>query len=442
MWFLDRKDKKGLPLRWNQIRLSHLLIAMLILSLGFWVARQRIDSHERKISVQELESFSGRFYHSGSRNWFVKAVLGDDGDAGSVREINVHIFFEESEKLAHPIPFRHFPELKILKWRNGYQGELLLHIDDAKNLNELDLYSFPLSSKEVEAISRLKRLESLTLESCDFEDGCFSQLKGLASLKRLELSYLHWLTVSDLKVCESFRDLESIAVIRTNFSGSGVLDWSSLSSLRSVSFERCEIPDEVMEAIATTPNLQSLNLAPCIYNSEKLLSLLTKCKTLKSLRLYQAKPFGDPIWESISQLDQLEELTLFESKIDPQALQVLSSAKSLRKLTLVDVAAIDPAILSQFHHLSELRLFGKPFDSAFVGQLKDLPSLRRLHIGNNNLRLDDARLLLRTLPQITYVDLFPQEHISQEMLQPLRDEFPQVEFAESQLLLFDPRASQ
>lgn len=431
MWFFGRKNEKGYSLRWNQIRLSHLLIAMLILSLGFWVARQRIDSHERKISVQELESFSGRFYHSGSRNWFVKAVLGDDGDAGSVREINLHIFFEESEKLAHPIPFRHFPELKILKWRNGYQGELLLHIDDAKNLSELELESYSLSSKEVEAISRLKRLESLSLTSGIDEDSCFSQLKGLTSLKRIELSYLNWLTVSDLKVCESFRDLESIAVVRTKFSGSGVLDWSSLSSLRSVSFERCEIPDEVMEAIATTPNLQSLNLAPCIYNSEKLLSLLTKCKTLKSLRLYQAKPFGDPIWESISQLDQLEELTLFESKIDPHALQVLSSAKSLRKLTLVDVAAIDPAILSQFHHLSELRLYGTPFDSAFVGQLKKLPSLRRFHLGGNNLRLDDVKLLLRTMPQITYLDLFPQKQFSQEMVQSLREEFPHVEIVDS-----------
>ncbi|MGV3606428.1 MAG: hypothetical protein ACO1RA_08460 [Planctomycetaceae bacterium] len=432
MWFFGRKKEKGLSLRWNQIRLRHLLVAMLVISVAFWVVRQRIESSERKKAVQKLEKFSSQFYHSGSRNRFIKAILGDDGEAGTVRQIVFYGMIGKSNELMHPIPFRYFPELKLLKLRQQYQGEILLHIDDAKNLSELELEFYSLNSKEVEAISRLKRLESLSLTSCINEDSCVSQLKGLTSLKRIELRYLNGLTVSDLKVCESCRDLESIAVVRTKFSGSGVLDWSSLKSLHSVSFERCEVSDEIMEAIATTPNLQSLNLDSCIYNAEKLLGLLTKCKSLKSLRLYQAKPFADPIWESIAQLDQLEDLTLFESKMDPHALQVLSSAKSLRKLTLIDVAAIDPAILSQFHQLSELQLYGTPFDSAFVGQLKNLPSLRRFHLGANNLRLDDVRLLLRTLPQITYVDLFPQEHISEKMVQTLREEFPQVKFAKSE----------
>lgn len=435
MWLLGRKNEKGLSLRWNQIRLSHLLFAMLVISLGFWVVRQRIESHERKKAVQELERFSGQLYHSGSRNWFIKAILGDDGEAGTVSQIALHGIGEETNELVHPVPFRHFPELKILKFHYGYHGELLLHIDDAKNLSEFKLESYTLSSKEAEAISRLKRLETLSLTSCMDEDSCFSQLRGLTSLKQLELSYLRGLTVSDLKACESFRDLESITVVRTKFSGSSVLDWSSLRSLRSVSFERCDIPDEIIEAIATTPNLQSLNLDRCLFNAEKLLGLLTKCKTIKSLRLYQAKPFGDPIWESIAQLDQLEDLAIFESKIDSHALHVLSSAKSLRKLTFADVAAIDPAVLSQFHHLSELRLYGNTFDSTFIGQLKNLPSLRRFHLGGNNLRLDDVRLLLRTLPQITYADLLPQEYISEEMVKTLKEEFPQVEFANSSLWL-------
>ncbi len=429
MWFLGRKNKKGLPLRWNQIRLSHLLIAMLVISVGFWVVRQRIESYERKKAVQELDRFARTEFRGQSRGAWINAILGDDGRAGSLTKIGSNYLLEEGESGLFRL-VRHFPSLESLQWDNGLTTDEVLHIDDAKNLRDLDLTSFDFRCEEVKAISRLKRLESLSLTSCVFQDGCFSQLDGLIALKHLTLDHPHGIRVSDLKVCESFGDLESITIVRCDFTGSGLLDWRSLRSLASVSIRECVIPDELTDAIATAPNLQSLQLGSSVFNAEKL-QLSKKSTTLKKLSLQPSRSYDNSFWESIAQLEQLEELTLAWTYIDTRCLQLLSGSKSIRKLTLTYTSAIDPTVLSQFHHLSELRLYGTLFDSAFVGQLKNLPSLRRFHLGWNNLRLDDVKLLLRTMPQITYLDLFPQKQISQEMVQSLREEFPHVEIVDS-----------
>jgi uncharacterized protein YjbI with pentapeptide repeats len=117
----------------------------------------------------------------------------------------------------------------------------LVHVSQLLGLTSLDLsFCDKITDDGMAHISRLSRLQKLSLSGCGITDAGLTNLNMLADLEDLDLSHCH------------------------EINGSGIAKWDSLKKLDRLTFEQCSHFDGAhLKHIGLLHNLMYLNLVGC-----------------------------------------------------------------------------------------------------------------------------------------------------------------------------------
>lgn len=179
--------------------------------------------------------------------------------------------------------------------------------------------------------------------------------------------------VKDLSDLQYLSFLESLTI--DNFDGSDFTFLTSLSNLKQLNILNTSVSQEVLNLIATLPQLQHLNLDNCslsgikpLENASKLISLKLPNNALRSL-------------DALGNLTSLQILDLSHNAISN--LNALSKLTSLKSLNVSHNAL---ATLAPITTLTSLEQLNAEYNSlSDLGQLGRLTELTQLSLNNNQL---------------------------------------------------------
>ena len=234
-----------------------------------------------------------------------------------------------------------------------------------KNDSHITIKDAELSAKEVQDLAKLKKCTSLTLTTCQFESGAFSQI---SAGKQIQTLYLTGCTGID--------------------SLTGLND---LEKLYTLEIENCGITDDLMNGVSLPVSLRNLRLP------SNQLTYIPKADKLTTLEL----PYNN-----ISSIDNLAAMTAV-TKVNLAGNQitnidVLSGHTSLTQLNLNDnqIGSIEP--LLECVYLQKLYLRGN--DIADLSPLQYCSELNTLNL-NGNTSISDLSPLAKSAEKMQILNL-------------------------------------
>ena len=206
-------------------------------------------------------------------------------------------------------------------------------------------------------LPRLENLESVELYSALATDQCIDSLLQVAQLKELTL-YTENLSGQALNRLHAHPELESLALIQYLASPENLKQVQPWPRLKHLTLQSSQATDEDMLHLFRSTNLQSLSIRQ-----------MSKFK-LKDPRLAE-------------ELTSLEELSVYELRIEDQNISTIAQIRSLKKLSLggTFISQDQLAGLSSLANLEVLDLVGTGVTRERLAVLKDMTSLKKVIIG-------------------------------------------------------------
>ncbi|XP_073265928.1 cuscuta receptor 1-like isoform X2 [Populus alba] len=219
---------------------------------------------------------------------------------------------------------------------------------------------------------RLRNLEELLLDDNRFNDSTLSSLKGLSSLKSLDIAYNQLKGSFNVTELDALINLEEVYldgneidkfVLSKDTRGFGNV---SLISLSNSTLNGRALPFALLQSLTKFPNLRTLHLDENNLEGS----------------------FGTTLDKDLASLKNLEELDLSSSTVDNSFLQTVGKITTLKSLRLDDCrlnGSIPKAQgLCQLKHLQNLYISGNDLSGALPWCLENLTSLQRLYLSSNN----------------------------------------------------------
>lgn len=157
--------------------------------------------------------------------------------------------------------FTRLPKLRVLNL------DRLVTLDDSvfsqlapmKQLESLSLEQAGVTGSEIELLSRLPKLKTLSLIGTNVDDAAMEKLAKLTQLESLDISYTK---VSDagLKHIASLKNLRTLCVGGNRITDAGVAEIARLSQLVELMIVSADISDSGLEHLAGLPKLISVSL--------------------------------------------------------------------------------------------------------------------------------------------------------------------------------------
>ena len=266
---------------------------------------------EQYIDLRELQW--GRLYTPVDRVVFHKGAVVDD------------------RALAQLASFRYLESLDFEQCR--IESDADFRPPWASCLRRLQLDRTRITASQLRSMSRLTRLESLTLDAGGLEGDCLEPICRLPSLAGL--------TVSD-----------------GDLSGGAADSLARMKGLKWLYLCRCRLDSKAGPAIGGLEKLEFLDVDGAPFDDEGV-KHLTSLKRLTDLRLERAA-ITDECMASIEQLTSLTKLELSEVRISDAGLQHL---RSLTKLEVLDITATRAT-------------------NSCLRTLAAMPSLKQAHVGD------------------------------------------------------------
>nr|TKS09223.1 hypothetical protein D5086_0000095370 [Populus alba] len=268
-----------------------------------------------------------------------------------------------------------------------------ISVDELNNLTSLRSLAF--GGNEIESFKsihgtgdgllRLRNLEELFLNVNRFNDSALSSLKGLSSLKSLDIGYNQLKGSFNVTELDALINLEEVYldgnkidkfVLSKDTRGFGNVSLISLSN--STSNGRA-LPFTLLQSLTKFPNLRTLYLdennlegsfgtpldkdLASLKNLEKLglsfstvdntfLQTVEKITTLKSLSLYSCRLNGSiPKAQGLASLKNLEELDLSYFTVDNSLLQTVGKITTLKSLSLWPIEPSSGQVMNESSNL-------------------------------------------------------------------------------------------
>ncbi|XP_034893270.1 cuscuta receptor 1-like isoform X2 [Populus alba] len=263
---------------------------------------------------------------------------------------------------------------------SGNQLKGAISVDELNNLTSLQWLEF--GGNEIESFKsihgtgydllRLRNLEYLGLNPNHFNDSTLSSLKGLSSLKYLDIAYNQLKGSFNVTELDALINLESLDlagneidkfVLSKDTRGFGNVSFISLSN--STSNGRA-LPFTLLQSLTKFPNLRTL------YLDENNLE----------------GSFGTTLDKDLASLKNLEKLDLSSSTVDNSFLQTVGKITTLKSLSLhgcrLNGSIPKAQGLCQLKHLQNLDISGNDLSGALPWCLANLTSLQHLYLSSNN----------------------------------------------------------
>jgi Leucine-rich repeat (LRR) protein len=263
-------------------------------------------------------------------------------------------------------------------------------VDDAALLNgcqELTGLEIHRGSMTSLPLKSLSALSSLTLVSCQLDKSTFRGLRGNKNLVNANTSGVQLETeiVEILATCPNLRNL---TLERCGLEKVSLLPLKRLKLLTSLNIGGNALTGEELQEIAEIPLLENLAL-PYMELAGESLAFLPKLKTTSSLNLINCK-ISSKALASAAAMPQLKRLELWNTDITDEMLVTLGGKRDLEYLGLEHTACTGEgfAKLGLLPKLGELRFQGsrtRVSDAGILAIVKACPSLQALSLGGKYL---------------------------------------------------------
>ena len=194
--------------------------------------------------------------------------------------------------------------------QNIPRGWLVPFSRHASDLTLIKLSGFRLTEPDVQALSGMDLVRTLTLADCGLDDEALSNLSEmtkltqlglydcpkitdvgaarLAALKELRILSLNGCSVGDetCKTLATLDKLEWIDLPRTRVTDQGIETLTSLKSLKNLALMDTRLTDKSVESLASIQGMNSLQLMGCKRLTDQGLESLSKIGSLTELQIY------------------------------------------------------------------------------------------------------------------------------------------------------------
>lgn len=200
-----------------------------------------------------------------------------------------------------------------------------------------------LSDRDFAALRSAASLQLLTASGTSITETGLEHLTGLPLLRAIDLEFCDGITDPACKVLGGMSQLKALNLAKTGFettrvSDAGLADLTRLKNLELLNLEGAAVRDDGLRHLASLPRLRDLNLSR-VWITDAGLQHLTEVKGLQRLVLLFSEGFAGPLVtdggiESLTSLDELQELNLVDARITDEAVDDLITMKNLVVLTV------------------------------------------------------------------------------------------------------------
>lgn len=306
-----------------------------------------------------------------------------------------------------------FHELQVLVlYDDSFRANAIKKIaDNCPKIRTLDFRYVHVDASTMEAIGRLKQLESLVIHTdspytgsprpkLQHESGILTGLKGLSNLELFDIFGRFSLDDQDATAIGSWKNLRELSIQSANLAPDVFREVGNLKKLEKVNLHSCSrVNSEHIKAIAKLSNLEELNLTS-VRGRNFGLHALGALRNLRVLNLAGVTTLSNKDLGFASGAERLEELTIGPSgRIDDEGLALLGQAPRLRRLTLHKQSVMGAGFAEwpKDHPLQYLESHGIYFSQAGLEELAKLEHLETL---------SSRALLVGQSPKINDVSCF------------------------------------
>ena len=293
-------------------------------------------------------------------------------------------------------------------------------LEGAKQLVELHLEATEVGDQGIELLTALPNLQRLNLNETAVTNEGLKHLKKLGKLTVLNLSRTR---VTDEELAELGEKYVELDLSHTRITNQGVEQLQRSSQLSKLRLASTAITDDALKLLQVLPGLTHLDLAETAIDDQGL-PYLTFLPQLQQLNL-NGTSVSDRAIDAILKLSSLQRVSLEGSRVSAQGASYLRQNAPKLAVDLVfpfvwgepwtyyewRVAAGEGRGNAIPHPLS---LSPRPSSSVFLQQLKDLTSLRYLHVDEALLTPEVLRSL-KDLPTLEHLS-FHDTSITDDML--------------------------
>lgn len=310
---------------------------------------------------------------------------------------------------------------KNRSWVEEYQLPELLTLD---YLTHLTLEGPGISDEAADSIAKLPRLESLTLKNTLISNIGIEKLKGMSTLRIIDLRLSPLITDEAMTVLAS---MDSLKAVRLNgvsqLSNTGLESVMKLPSLVELDVRSCpNVTTEGIEKLVEKPSLRMLKVGGQSVDHTTL-KILGEIKQLSGLAIQnsnitnaglaelvklnlndvtveQCSAITDDGLKFLEGYNRLKKLTLRDLRITGDALSHLSQPDNLMVLNVAQTRVNDESLkgLTKAVNLQELNLSETPVSDAAIESLSQLKNLKKLSVMQTKMTDEGIEKLKAALP--------------------------------------------
>lgn len=251
-------DRRGVLLYPSAVEPKRGTYAALVSELedeGFWIDRDMLDQSTRDLEDDEDDEDNDGAFIERLGGVYERDGKGRDAPIVSVSLHNTTPSAEDLERLIELTALRDLNLRRVLTLTRG----TLVQLAKLKNLERLVLDELRISDEEVEILSDIPRLTSLSLIKTRVQGDGFLGFTEHAALKEIIIGYTP-LDDDGLHSIVKLPHLESLKLEPSNVKDAGVSAVAKHAKLRVLNASRTRITDAVLPALIAAPSLESVSL--------------------------------------------------------------------------------------------------------------------------------------------------------------------------------------
>ena len=225
-----------------------------------------------------------------------------------------------------------------------------LTANDLLKLNRLPLRTLGLNDVRIDesaglALSEMTRLESLSIDSCEFPSGLDATFQPMPRIKSLKVFGGTKSQPSQLKFLESFPNLQCLWIVSIDVDESRLQQIGRLGDLEELSLQFTGLTDDGLRSLRTLTKLRRLILGNDDQFSGGGLRYLESSKELEELSVF-ATSFDDSAARLLSRFPKLNSFVAYDTPLSDASIDSLLQLRNVR-LLWVSNTKISPRMIAR-----------------------------------------------------------------------------------------------
>lgn len=252
----------------------------------------------------------------------------------------------------------------------GVKGEGIKYLVDSK-IKCVAMQGAKLDPIGYENLARIKSLEELQLYGSNITDRDLEHFRHHPNIRLLVLGRCEGISDKALEAVATIPNLTSVDLTNSTITDDGLKALSQCTSLNSISLEATRISDEGLKNLTSWPALRGINLTQCAVSGESLRLIMKRWPGLAFLEIGGNGKLKPSDLECLRN-SQLTELDIVGIPISDKELQVISTIKPLNSIHISKSTLSNDGLkyLYPLKNLWSISILGTKFPKEKIEQLK------------------------------------------------------------------------